>query len=179
MGRVAPRPGTPPSGSDSRLRVPVPRASPGGPGIAVARCPDPGQPRTTAGSPARRTPPRPSKRTAHRLTCVLAAQNRVPGDPSDPDPLCRRAGHKESAITEHARRRGEEHAGPAGRPGMGEMATEQPRPSGAERSGPWSIARLHVRPRTADEHPNLPMNVCCVSVTLSTYLDIANIGDGH
>lgn len=44
-------------------------------------------------------------------------RNRVPANLPDQDPLCRRAGQKEAAITEHARRRGEEHAGPAGRQG--------------------------------------------------------------
>jgi len=141
MGCVGPRPGTPPSGSDSRFAGARAPASPGGPGVAVPRCPDPGRPRTAAGSPARRTPPRPSKRSAHRLTCVLAAGTGVPGDPSDPDPPCRGPAEG-AAVTEHARRRGEDTCR-TDRPARVRWPLSQPRPISGTEQG------RSARPRTA------------------------------
>ena len=98
MGCVGPRPGTPPSGSDSHFAGARAPASPGGPGIAGARCQIQAGPAPPPDPLPGELPRGPHKATAHRLTCVLAARNRVPGDPSDPDSLCRRAGQKEAAV---------------------------------------------------------------------------------
>jgi hypothetical protein len=131
MGCVGPRSGPPPSGSDSRFAGARTPASPGGPGVAVPRYPDPGRPRTAAGFPNSPEAPDAISPSADLRTGRAEPGPRRPFRSRSAVP---RAEQKDQQLRSMPDGVVRTHAGPAGQ--HGQMATE---PAAAERNGTRSI----------------------------------------